>query len=166
MLTTDSYTNQAFGPQSELSLLATGQHHSWGPWSQGLQGASGPLLERSPRRASGTFVPLLKGRQSSGKTTSEATCRRHCQKAGSLPNTASLSCEDAVNAAAAAAAAFSVSMLSSVRSLLGTKGKETEGTSAPLQQPAPRSTTVSAQLSSLARGHGTADPTHVSPHFT
>lgn len=37
---------------------------------------------------------------------------------GALPSTASLSCEDAVKAAAAAAAAFSVSMLSSLRSPL------------------------------------------------
>lgn len=44
---------------------------------------------------------------------------------GPLPNTASLSCEDAVNAAAAAAAAFSVSMLSSVRSPLDEEGRET-----------------------------------------
>lgn len=38
--------------------------------------------------------------------------------AGALPSTASLSCEDAVKAAAAAAAALSVSMLSSLRSPL------------------------------------------------
>ena len=54
-----------------------------------------------------------------GESASEPPAEAPSGKAGSLPNTASLSCEDAVNAAAAAAAAFSVSMLSSASSPLG-----------------------------------------------